>query len=53
MVHILGDSMIKHVNGRNVCDSMNVKVRAHPGATTEDLVDYVKLVNVDYTHRNK
>ena len=44
MVHILGVSMIKHVNGRNVSDSMNVKVRSHPGATAEDLVDYVKPI---------
>ena len=34
--------MIKHVNGRNVSDYMNAKVRSHPGATTEDLTDYVK-----------
>ena len=26
VVYILGDSLIKHVNGRNVSDSMNVKV---------------------------
>ena len=48
--------MLKHVNGFNVSDFMNVKVRSHPGATTEDLVDYVKPIarkNVDYTHRNK
>ena len=53
VVYILGNSMIKHVNGRNVSDSMNLKVRSHPGATTEDLADYVKPINVDYTHRNK
>ena len=41
VVYILGDSVIKHINGRNVSDS-NVKVRYHPGATTEDVVDYVK-----------
>ena len=44
LVYILGDSMLKHVNGLNVSDSMNVKVRSHPGATTEDLVDYVKPI---------
>ena len=44
VVYILGDSMLKHINGRNVSDSMNVKVRSHPGATTEDLVDYVKPI---------
>ena len=29
--------MTEHVNGRNVSASMNVKVRFHPGANTEDL----------------
>ena len=59
MLYILGDSMTKHVNGRNVSDSMNVKVRSHPGATTKDLVDYVKPIapkkneNVGYTYQNK
>ena len=59
VVYILGDSVIKHVNGRNASDSMNVKIRSHPGATTEGLVDYVKPKarkknkNVDCTHRNK
>ena len=36
--------MVKHVNGRNVSDSMNFKVRSHPGSTNEDLVDYVKPI---------
>ena len=42
MGYFLGDSMIKRENGCNISDSMNVKVISHPGATTEDLVDYVK-----------
>ena len=42
MGYFLGDSMIKRENGRNISDSMNVKVISHPGATTEDLLDYVK-----------
>ena len=41
MVYILGDSVIKHINGRNVSDS-DVKVRYYPGATTEGVVDYAK-----------
>ena len=59
MVYILGDSMIKPVNGRNVSDYMNAKVRSHPGATTEDLTDYVKPIarkknkNVSYTRGKK
>ena len=44
MVYIFGDSMIKHVNGRNVSDYINVKVRSHPGATTEHLINYVKPI---------
>ena len=44
VVYILGGSMIKHATGRNVSDSMNAKVRSHPGATPEDLVDYVKPI---------
>ena len=39
---IIGDSIIKHVNGREVSRNNIVKVRSHPGATTEDLIDYVK-----------
>ena len=35
---------LKHVNGRNVWNSTIVKVRYHPGATTEDLIDYVKSI---------
>ena len=36
--------MIKHVNSRNVRVSTNFKIRSHPSATTEDLIDYVKLI---------
>ena len=44
VVYILSDSMIKHVNGRHVSDHANVKVSSHPGATTKDLIDYVKPI---------
>ena len=44
VVYILCDSMAKHVNGRNVSDFMNDRVRSHPSATTEDLIDYVKQI---------
>ena len=37
---IIGDSMIKYVNGREI--SSSVKIRSHPGVTTEDLIDYVR-----------
>ena len=34
--------MIKYVNGREVSRNDSVKVRSHPGATTDDLIDYVQ-----------
>ena len=41
-VFIIGDSMIKHVNGQEVSRNESVKVRSHPGATTDDFIDYVR-----------
>ena len=41
-VIIVGNSMIKHVNGRDISCSHTVKVRPNPGASTHDLTDYVK-----------
>ena len=41
-VFIIGDSMIKYVNGREVSRNDSVKVRSHPGATTDDFIDYVR-----------
>ena len=32
--------MIKYVNGREVSGNDSVKVRSHPGAITDDFVDY-------------
>ena len=40
-VFIIGDSMIKCVNEREVSRNDSVKVRSHPGATTNDFSDYV------------
>ena len=34
--------MIKHVNGREVSRDNSVKIRCHPGATTDDIIDYVR-----------
>ena len=39
---IVGDSMIKHVNGCEVSRDNSVKIRCHPGATTDDIIDYVR-----------
>ena len=41
-VSIIGDSMIKYVNGREVSRNDSVKVRSHPGATTDHFIDYVQ-----------
>ena len=34
--------MIEYVNGREVSRNNPVKVRSHPGATTDDFIDYVQ-----------
>ena len=34
--------MIKYVNGREVSRNDSVKVRSHPGTTTDDFIDYVR-----------
>ena len=34
--------MIKHVNGREVSRDDSVKIRCHLGATTDDIIDYVR-----------
>ena len=39
---ILGGSMIKNVNCRNISRSHTVKVCPNPGASSHDLMDYVK-----------
>ena len=41
-VLIIGDSMIKYVNGRGVSRNDSVKVRSYLGATTDDFIDYVR-----------
>ena len=34
--------MIKHVNGREVSRDNSAKMRRHPGATTDDIIGYVR-----------
>ena len=41
-VIIVGDSTIKHVSGRDISRSHTIKVRPNLGASTHDLLDYVK-----------
>ena len=39
---VIEDSLIKNVNGRDVSPGDSVKIRPHPGASTEDLTDHIK-----------
>ena len=41
-VNIVGDLLIKHDNGRGISRSHRVQVDPNPGASTYDLIDYVK-----------
>ena len=45
-IMIVGDSMIKHVNGREVFRDDSVKIRFHPGATTDDIMGVRSLVMI-------
>lgn len=39
----MGDSIINGVNPNGFQKSFNVKVKPYDGATTEDMIDYMKL----------
>ena len=41
-VSVIGDSMIKYVNGKEVSRNDSVKLRSHPGETKDDFIDYVR-----------
>ena len=41
-VFIIDDLMTKYVNGREISRNNPVKVKSHPGATTNDFIDYVR-----------
>ena len=44
-VTFIGDSMIKYLRRENLSSkNYEVKIAAHPGSTTEDLIDYVKPI---------
>ena len=36
---IIGDSLIKYMNGREISRSSSVKIRSHQDETTDDLID--------------
>ena len=38
----IGDSMVKHINGPGISKNDQVQVKTHPGATTDDIIDYIK-----------
>ena len=39
---IIGDSMVKHINGLGISKNDQVQVKTYPGATTDDIMDYIK-----------
>ena len=39
---VIGDSIMKNVNGRDLSRVNSVKIRPHPGASTEDPIDHIK-----------
>ena len=39
---IIGDSMVKHINGPGISNNDQVQVKTHPGATTDDIIGYIK-----------
>ena len=40
---IAGDSIIMHMNEHEILRDDSVKIGCHPGATTDDITDYVRL----------
>ena len=41
-IMVVGDSMIEHVNGFEVSTDDSVKIRCHPGATADEIIDYAR-----------
>ena len=39
---IIGDSMVKHITGSGISENDQVQVKTYPGATTDDIIDYIK-----------
>ena len=39
---LVGDSMLKNITGSGISRNHAVKIRLHPGATTADMIDYIK-----------
>ena len=41
-VIIVGDSIVKHLTGPGISKKNNIKIKTNLGATTEDIIDYIK-----------
>ena len=41
-IFIIDDSMVKHINGPGISKNDQVQVKTHLGATTDDIIDYIK-----------
>ena len=39
---IIGDSTMKYITGPGISKNDQVQVKAHPGATTDSIIDYIK-----------
>ena len=41
-IFIIDDSIVKHINGPGISKNDQAQVKTHPGATTDDIIDYIK-----------
>ena len=41
-IFIIGDSMVKHINGPGISKNDQVQVKTHSVATTDNIIDYIK-----------
>ena len=41
-VIIVGDFIVKHLTGPGISKKNNINIKTNPGATTEDITDYIK-----------
>ena len=40
---VIGDSMVKYITDPGISKNDQVQVKTHPGATTDNIIDYIKL----------
>ena len=43
-IFIIGDSMVKHINGPGISKNDQVQVKTHPGATADAIIGYIKPI---------